>query len=66
MLYSKTLKMEALNLKQTIQPSFKLLKLTFGIVPIVAGLDKFTNLRLGKIISIRVSHQSLLLTDILL
>ena len=36
--------MEALNLKQTIQPSFNLLKFTFGIVPIVAGLDKFTNL----------------------
>lgn len=36
--------MEALNLKQAIQPSFNLLKITFGIVPIVAGLDKFTNL----------------------
>ena len=36
--------MEALNLKQSLNPTFNLLKLTFGIVPIVAGLDKFTNL----------------------
>ena len=36
--------MEAVNLKQSIKPTFNLLKLTFGIVPIVAGLDKFTNL----------------------
>lgn len=36
--------MENLNLQQTIKPTFNLLKLTFGIVPIVAGLDKFTNL----------------------
>lgn len=36
--------MEALNLKQSLMPTFNLLKLTFGIVPIVAGLDKFTNL----------------------
>ena len=36
--------MEALNLNQSIRPTFNLLKLTFGIVPIVAGLDKFTNL----------------------
>ena len=36
--------MEALNLNQSIKPIFNLLKLTFGIVPIVAGLDKFTNL----------------------
>lgn len=36
--------MEALNLKQPLKPIFNLLKLTFGIVPIVAGLDKFTNL----------------------
>lgn len=28
----------------TLKPTFNLLKLTFGIVPIVAGLDKFTNL----------------------
>jgi uncharacterized membrane protein YphA (DoxX/SURF4 family) len=36
--------MEAINLNQSIRPTFNLLKLTFGIVPIVAGLDKFTNL----------------------
>ena len=36
--------METLNLNQSIKPTFNLLKLTFGIVPIVAGLDKFTNL----------------------
>ncbi len=35
--------MEALNSNQTIQQVFNLLKLTFGIVPIVAGLDKFFN-----------------------
>ncbi|MCB5984897.1 hypothetical protein LIT13_14970 [Flavobacterium psychrophilum] len=27
-----------------MKPTFNLLKLTFGLVPIVAGLDKFTNL----------------------
>jgi len=31
------------NNLQSIKPTFNLLKLTFGIVPIVAGLDKFTN-----------------------
>ena len=36
--------MESINLNQSIKPTFNLLKLTFGIVPIVAGLDKFTNL----------------------
>ena len=36
--------MEALNLKQSLKPTFNLLKLTFGIAPIVAGLDKVTNL----------------------
>lgn len=36
--------MEALNLNQSIKPTFNLLKLTFGILPIVAGFDKFTNL----------------------
>jgi len=36
--------MESINLNQAIKPTFNLLKLTFGIVPIVAGLDKFTNL----------------------
>ena len=29
---------------QTVKSVFNTLKLTFGIVPIVAGLDKFTNL----------------------
>lgn len=36
--------METINLNQAIKPTFNLLKLTFGIVPIVAGLDKFTDL----------------------
>ncbi|MHB1104912.1 MAG: hypothetical protein ACYCZ2_01000 [Lutibacter sp.] len=36
--------MESINLNQAIKPTFNLLKLTFSIVPIVAGLDKFTNL----------------------
>lgn len=36
--------MESINLQQAIKPTLNLLKLTFGIVPIVAGLDKFTNL----------------------
>jgi hypothetical protein len=35
--------MESINVQQ-IKPTFTLMKLTFGIVPIVAGLDKFTNL----------------------
>lgn len=36
--------MESTNLKQAIKPTFNLLKLTFGLVPVVAGSDKFTNL----------------------
>lgn len=36
--------MESISLNQSIKPTFNLLKLTFGIVPIVAGLDKFTNI----------------------
>jgi len=36
--------METTNLNQTLKPTFNLLKLTFGLVPIIAGLDKFTNL----------------------
>jgi len=36
--------METINLNQPLRPVFNLMKLTFGIVPIVAGLDKFTNL----------------------
>lgn len=30
--------------KETLIPVVSLLKLTFGLVPIIAGLDKFTNL----------------------
>lgn len=36
--------METTSAKQAIHPTFKLLQITFGVVPIVAGLDKFTNL----------------------
>ena len=36
--------METINLNQAIKPTFNLLSLTFGIVPVVAGLDKFTNI----------------------
>ncbi len=36
--------MESINLNQAIRPTFNLLKITFGIVPIVAGIDKFTNI----------------------
>ena len=36
--------METLNADQTLRPVFNILKLTYGLVPIVAGLDKFTNL----------------------
>ena len=36
--------MENTTVNQTLRPTFNLLKLTFGLVPIVAGLDKFTNL----------------------
>jgi hypothetical protein len=36
--------MESVNLNPAIKPIFNLLKFTFGLVPIVAGLDKFTNL----------------------
>jgi len=36
--------METNSINQAIKPTYLLLKLTFGIVPIVAGLDKFTNL----------------------
>lgn len=32
------------TINQPIRPVFSLLKFTFGIVPIVAGLDKFTNM----------------------
>jgi uncharacterized membrane protein YphA (DoxX/SURF4 family) len=36
--------MESTNLNQAIKPTINLLKLTFGLVPVVAGIDKFTNL----------------------
>ncbi|WP_026714177.1 hypothetical protein [Flavobacterium daejeonense] len=36
--------MESANKIQIIKPTYHLLKFTFGIVPIVAGLDKFTNI----------------------
>ncbi|WP_343558906.1 hypothetical protein [Sphingobacterium sp.] len=36
--------METAQLKQNVQPIFNTLKFTFTIVPVVAGLDKFTNI----------------------
>ncbi len=36
--------METTNANQTLASTFTLLKFTFGLVPIVAGLDKFTNI----------------------
>ncbi len=36
--------MDKSNLALTIKPTANLLKLTYGVVPIVAGLDKFTNI----------------------
>ena len=36
--------METINLKEALKPTYNLLKYTYGIVPIVAGLDKFTNI----------------------
>lgn len=36
--------METSNSNQTLKSTFTILKYSFGIVPIVAGLDKFTNL----------------------
>ena len=36
--------MESTAIKPGVTPIFNLLKLTFTIVPIVAGLDKFTNI----------------------
>lgn len=35
--------METLNANQTLNSVFNILKLTYGIVPIVAGIDKLTN-----------------------
>ncbi len=37
-------KMESIVLKNGLKPTYNLLRLTYGIVPIVAGLDKFTNI----------------------
>lgn len=36
--------MATIQSNQTVKSVFTLLKLTYGIVPIVAGLDKFTNM----------------------
>src|SRR5437763_3221701 len=36
--------MEAITVNKPIISTFNLLRITFGIVPIVAGLDKFTDL----------------------
>jgi uncharacterized membrane protein YphA (DoxX/SURF4 family) len=37
-------KMETIHLNRALHPIFSLLRFTYGIVPIVAGLDKFTDL----------------------
>ncbi|HEX5151295.1 MAG TPA: hypothetical protein VFW07_07590 [Parafilimonas sp.] len=36
--------MEAINLSQSAKSAFNLLRITFGVVPVVAGLDKFTDI----------------------
>ncbi|WP_426477531.1 hypothetical protein ACP3T3_20270 [Chryseobacterium sp. CBSDS_008] len=36
--------METTQFKQNVQPVFNVLKFTFTIVPVVAGLDKFANI----------------------
>ncbi|MEO5581147.1 MAG: hypothetical protein ABIR66_00530 [Saprospiraceae bacterium] len=36
--------MEQINSIQTVKPVFKILHITFIVLPIVAGLDKFTNI----------------------
>jgi hypothetical protein len=36
--------MEAVSINKPITPVFNLLRITFGIVPIVAGADKFTDI----------------------
>jgi uncharacterized membrane protein YphA (DoxX/SURF4 family) len=36
--------MEAIRLNQSTKSIFNLLRITFGVVPIVAGLDKFTDI----------------------
>src|SRR5262245_27624020 len=44
MLTLKNKKMENMSLNQSLKQIFNLMKFTFGIVPIVAELDKFTNI----------------------
>jgi hypothetical protein len=41
---TKPKEMETTDVRQSLPPIFNLLKFTFVAVPIVAGLDKFTNL----------------------
>lgn len=36
--------MNTIEASKTLRPVFNIMKLTYGLVPIVAGLDKFTNL----------------------
>ena len=36
--------MESIGVNKTVRSTFDLLRVTFGIVPIVAGADKFTNI----------------------
>ena len=36
--------METISLNQTLRPIYNLLRVTFSVIPIVAGLDKFTNI----------------------
>jgi len=36
--------MEAIAISKQVKSTFNLLRITFGIVPVVAGLDKFTDL----------------------
>jgi uncharacterized membrane protein YphA (DoxX/SURF4 family) len=36
--------METLSLNQSVKPVTNVLRVTFGLVPIVAGIDKFTNI----------------------
>jgi uncharacterized membrane protein YphA (DoxX/SURF4 family) len=36
--------MQTLEMKSSVRTTFNLMKYVFGIVPIVAGIDKFTNL----------------------
>ena len=36
--------MEAIAISKQVKSTFNLLRITFGIVPVVAGLDKFTDI----------------------